>query len=338
MTYCPHCGKSLRANHFARHVAVCLSDPAVRERVLLALRDSDDPTRAVSSKNYSARRTACGAVSIDVLTDNCGSTWARVCAEFGLLEPLPYAQKCKITPPSICPHCGESVDYHNSAKHNNTCVRNPAVREAVLFALRDPQNDSHAISAERYNARRVLFGAPSDRTLVMQYDGTWESVYADFGLQRPLIYSRKMDKVVCEHCSGEFGVNLFERHAAVCPKNPVYFDAIYAALQDDDDPDYAVPLETYRERARLAGVAGADTLKETFGGWRVAVEYFGLIPADAAELQQRRAMMAVLAMAAKEERLLREDRESAGAFQALRVRDLPGVTVNGRACVAVMLR
>ena len=172
----------------------------------------------------------------------------------------------------------------------------------------------------------------------MQYDGTWESVYADFGLQRPLIYSRKMDKVICEHCSGEFGVNLFERHVAVCPKNPVYFDAIYAALQDDDDPDYAVPLETYRERARLAGVAGADTLKETFGGWRVAVEHFGLIPADAAELQQRRAMMAVLAMAAKEERLLREDRESAGAFQALRVRDLPGVYVNGRECVAVMLR
>lgn len=237
-----------------------------------------------------------------------------------------------------CPHCNEDIGATVLHKHVGACIRNPAVRAAVLTCLTDPQNAAHAISAERYNARRVMFDVPSDRTLVMQYDGTWEAVYTDFGLLPPLRYSPKLNRCRCEHCGGEFATAVFARHERLCPKAPAHYDALRAALQDDDFPEYAVAREVYRERARDADIASVDVLKETFAGWNNAVAYFGLKPADSAELQQQRAMLEVLAVAAREARIMREDTEHAGRLQGYRTRDLPGVYVNGKPCVAVMLR
>jgi len=242
---------------------------------------------------------------------------------------------------AYCPHCGE--DYGNTviAKHTRSCVRNPKVREAILSCLRDPQNSAHAISAERYNARRVMFGAPSDRTVSDQYGGKWESVYMDFGLLRPLVYDRMMNRVTCPHCRQEFATGVYDRHTALCPKDPAYYDAIRAALQDEDYPEFAVALLDYHERARAAGVVGVDLLKRIFGTWRAVVGYFGLQPASSDELQQRRAMAEVFAAAAEEARLLREDADHAMAFTVAKV--LPEslrVRANGREyeCVRCVLR
>ncbi len=334
---CPHCGVTVDHGNHKGHENACLSKPETRAAILQALADPEEPTRAVSGRRYDARRTIFGAPYSKTLLGKLG-TWAAVCAEFGLQPPLPYNVKCQVTPPEPCPYCGELVDYVNNVKHTNVCLHNPAVREAVRACLMDPQNPAHAISAERYNARRVMFNAPSDRTLVMQYDGTWEALYTDFGLLSPLRYSPRLDTCRCEHCGVEFATRVFGRHERLCPKNPAYYDALRAALQDADYPEYAVTREVYRERAAAADVASVDVLKETFAGWNNAVEFFGLIPADSAELQQRRAMMEVIAVAAREERILREDMERAGRLHGYRARDLPGVYVNGKPCVAVMLR
>ncbi len=210
-----------------------------------------------------------------------------------------------------CPHCGTSVDHGNYSRHERVCARNPTVREAILCSMRDPQNPAHAISAERYNQRRVMYGAPSDKTLVNQYDGTWRTVYEDFGLLRPLIYDRNLSKVVCEHCAQEFASGLYDRHAPLCPKDPVHYAAIRAALQSAEYPEFAVPILEYAERAKATGVAGVDMLKRTFGGWTAAVRYFGLEPANSEELQERREMDKVLATARLEARLLREDAAAA---------------------------
>lgn len=353
---CPHCGMTQNAGNVAQHVVVCPSNPDVRPLVLAALVDPENPTHAVSGPRYNAQRGDSGAPSENTLSEFYGGTWANVCAAFGLEKPLSYqAQRARRAQNAevfdvTCPHCGNGVDRDNLTRHERACVRNPAVREAVLCCLRDPQNHAHATSAERYNARRVMYGAPSDRALVMQYDGKWETVYRDFGLDRPLVYSRQMTTVTCSHCAQEFASGKHPMHVALCPKDPAHYDAIRAALQDADYPEFALALIDYHERARAAGVAGVDLLKHTFGGWRAAVEYFDLQPANSDELLQRRAMQDVLATAAWEAHLLREDAERANGlfigdddprkpnYKPPIVRALPGVTVNGHKCVAVMLR
>lgn len=239
---------------------------------------------------------------------------------------------------ATCSHCGKDYGDTVIAKHARSCVRNPKVRDAIFSCLRDPQNSAHAISAERYNARRVMFGAPADRTVSDQYGGKWEAVYTDFGLLRPLVYDRMLNRVTCPHCEQEFATGVYDRHTALCPKKPAYYDAIRAALQDADYPEFAVAQQDYHERARVAEVVGVDLLKRIFGTWRAAVDYFGLKPASSDELQQRRAMAEVFETAAREAAILREDAERAMVFTVCRVRELPGVTVNGRACVAMELR
>ena len=237
-----------------------------------------------------------------------------------------------------CPHCGKDVDHGNFPKHERVCARNPVVREAILCSMRDPQNLEHAISAERYNQRRVMYGAPSDKTLVNQYDGKWETVYQDFGLQRPLVYDRKLQRVTCVHCVQEFASGQYAKHEPICPQNPAHYNAIRAAMQDVDFPEFSVALLDYHERARLAGVAGADLLKRVFGSWSASVRHFGLEPASSEELHQRREMIAVFTTAAHEARLLREDEEHAHTLRGMRVHDAPGLYVNGQPCVRVELR
>ena len=340
---CPHCGMVDSAGNITQHARVCFADPDVRLRVLTALTDPTDPTRAVSGKRYNAQCASMRIPAGNTLLKRYG-TWSAVCAAFGLTPPVSYQEQLAQRAQNAeafylpCPHCGERMDRDNLPRHERVCVRNPAVRDAILSCLRDPQQPAHAVSAERYNARRVMFGAPSDRAVSLQYDGSWETVYRDFGLERPLVYNRKNTMVTCPHCAQEMAPGPYERHAQSCPKNPDFYDAIRAALQDDEYPEFAVALLDYHERARAAGATGVDLLERAFGGWRQAVEYFGLKPANSDELLQRREMAKVLAVAAYEAAALREDDERAHMLHGYNVRDLPGVTVNGRPVVAVMLR
>ena len=314
---CPHCGMVQNGGVMVQHIRVCLADPAVRERVRQALTDPDDPAHALSAARYNARRVEFGVPSESTLVKHHNDSWSEVCSTYGLLPPLSYLEKRAQDPDGqhvTCPHCGSNVDRANITRHERACAQNPAVREAVLLCLRDPQNPAHAISAEHYNARRVMFGAPGDKTLMLQYGGSWEAVYTDFGLERPLVYNRKITRAECPHCAGEFAPSVYDRHVNVCPRNPAMRDAIRTLMQDAAHPEFAVSPAEYNERAEGSDVARYDTLKRTFGGWAAAVKHFGLEPANSLELRQQREMDKVLAIARKEAQLLREDEQSAFAL------------------------
>lgn len=86
---CPHCGRTLSVAHMPRHLAGCLRNPAVRERVAAALTDQDAPAYAVGQQEYELAATRLRLPAPNTLRAAFGD-WVEACAAFGL---LPATQK-----------------------------------------------------------------------------------------------------------------------------------------------------------------------------------------------------------------------------------------------------
>lgn len=219
---CPHCGTVQNIGTLAQHVRLCLADPAVRARVLLALRDPDDPPRAVSGSRYNARRSMFDAPGDATLLKQHGGTWAAVCAEYDLLTPLPYnAKRPKVekTPRQakpkrvICPHCGMESTPAAIARHALTCFADPANRVRCRALLTD--DGETGITNSEYDARAAERGAPAVTTL-RRITGmsAWDDVLACFDLLPAAAALR-----TCPNCGQTFKKLGYAHHYAKCSGN-----------------------------------------------------------------------------------------------------------------------
>ena len=253
-----------------------------------------------------------------------------------------------------CPYCHRegTVD-----AHVRLCPDNPTVYAAIGDALRDPHEPTRALSAERYNAQRVLYGAPVASGLLLRY-GSWGDVCAEYGLEKP---RRNVDELIvkshsptnCPHCNKSFATGVMSRHAAVCPDNPDVAPRIAAAIEDANAPGFAVTAMEYAEISKGASIPGIKAIKAHYGSWRNAVQHFGLQlaeenqegehlrarrPLSVASQQMRREVMEEQQIVAWERRTLEHDAQAAHTLHGYNPRDLPGVTVNGKPCQVISLR
>ncbi len=159
--------------------------------------------------------------------------------------------------------------------------------------------------------------------------------------------------VTCPHCGREVPGNMSDMHVSVCIYRPEMQERIRAALTSDV-PGVGVRLKDYDAARPTHGAAHSVTLIRAYGGtWAAVLEAFGLAPwvsptrrTERTAAQQRMtakqreeaACADVAQMEADARRVLAGEYDSAHTLHGCSVRDLPGVTVNGRACVAVMLR
>ncbi len=247
-----------------------------------------------------------------------------------------------------CPHCNRDgmVEAHIAK-----CPDNPAAHEAIGAALRDPQEPTRALSAERYNSQRVLHGAPVASVVLARY-GTWANVCAEYGLDKPRRNTETLANLVrssstCPHCNGSFALHVVNRHIDICPDNPDVAPLIRDAMEQPDAPGYAVTITEYEEHSRTVSIPGPKAIKQHFGSWRAAVEHFGLKLAERSELTRaqaaaREAEDAAIADVDKMSEAARaavaQTYEVEHTFHGYSVRDLPGVTVNGKPCQIVALR
>jgi hypothetical protein len=216
---CPHCGTVQNAGTLAQHVRLCLADPDVRRRVLLTLRDPDDPTRAVSAARYNARRSMFDAPGDATLSQRHGGTWAAVCAAYGLLTPLPYSAKRPKTekPPRqvkpkrvACPHCGMESTPSAIARHAATCLADPANRARYRALLTD--DGVTGVTNNEYDARAAERGAPAVTTLRrMTGMSAWDDVLACFDLLPAAAALR-----TCPNCGQTFKALGYAHHYAKC--------------------------------------------------------------------------------------------------------------------------
>lgn len=158
---------------------------------------------------------------------------------------------------------------------------------------------------------------------------------------------------VCPHCQREVPTGSFDMHASVCIFRPDMQERIKATLASDE-PGVGARLKDYDRKRAETGAAHSTTLMRVYGGtWAAVLDAFGLTPwmsatkrASCTAEQQRMtakqreqaACDDVAAMCEDARRLLAAEYDNAHTFHGYRVRDLPGVTVNGHKCVAVMLR
>ena len=216
---CPHCGTVQNAGTLAQHVRLCLADPDVRRRVLLTLRDPDDPTRAVSAARYNARRSMFDAPGDATLTQRHGGTWAAVCAAYDLLTPLPYSAKRPKTekPPRqakpkrvACPHCGMESTPPAIARHGATCLADPANRARYRALLTD--DGVTGVTNNEYDARAADRNAPAVTTL-RRITGmsAWDDVLACFDLLPAAAALR-----TCPNCGQTFKALGYAHHSAKC--------------------------------------------------------------------------------------------------------------------------
>lgn len=159
--------------------------------------------------------------------------------------------------------------------------------------------------------------------------------------------------VVCPHCGREVPGNVSEMHASVCIHRPEMKARILAALTTDT-PGVGARQKEYDTARVVHGAAHATTLLRAYGGtWTAVLDAFGLTPwvsasRRAARTPAQRRMTArqredaacedVAQMCEDARRIVAAEFDAAHTFKACSVRDLPGVTVNGHKCVAVMLR
>lgn len=157
----------------------------------------------------------------------------------------------------------------------------------------------------------------------------------------------------CPHCGREVPGNMIDMHTSVCIYRPEMQERIRAALTSDV-PGVGVRLKDYDAARPTHGAAHSVTLIRAYGGtWAAVLDAFSLTPwesptkrATRTDKQQRMtpaqreqaACADVAAMAADARRVMSHEYDAAHTLHGYKVRDLPGVTVNGRACVAVMLR
>lgn len=158
---------------------------------------------------------------------------------------------------------------------------------------------------------------------------------------------------VCPHCGREVPGNMADMHISVCVFSPDMQARILAALTTDT-PGVGARQKEYDTTRVVHGAAHATTLLRAYGGtWTAVLDAFGLTPwvsaskrAERTPAQRRMtpkqreaaACEDVAAMCEESRRIMAAEYDAAHTFKACSVRDLPGVTVNGRACVAVMLR
>lgn len=159
--------------------------------------------------------------------------------------------------------------------------------------------------------------------------------------------------VTCPHCGREVPSNASEMHVSVCVHRPEMQERIRAALTTDV-PGVGARLKDY-DRTRIAhGAAHATTLLRAYGGtWTAVLEAFGFVPWESpnkrtpktpaqqrmtARQREQAAIEDVAQMEADARRVLAAEYDAAHVLHGCAVRDLPGVTIDGRPCVAVMLR
>lgn len=159
--------------------------------------------------------------------------------------------------------------------------------------------------------------------------------------------------VACPHCNREVPSAMADMHVSVCVFSPDMQARILAALTTDT-PGVGARQKEY-DAARVAhGAAHATTLLRAYGGtWAAVLDAFGLTPwvsatrrAALTATQQRMtiaqreqaACADVAAMEADARRVLAHEYDAAHTLHGYAVRDVSGVTINGRACVAVALR
>ena len=158
--------------------------------------------------------------------------------------------------------------------------------------------------------------------------------------------------VVCPHCGREIPAAMTDAHASVCIHRPEMKARILAALTSDV-PGVGVKMKAY-DIARIAhGAAHSTSLLRGYGGtWPTVLEAFGLAmperkytptrtPAQQRMTRQQRedaAIADVAAMAEDARQIMAAEYDDAHTLRGCAVRDLPGLTICGRPCVAVMLR
>lgn len=86
--------------------------------------------------------------------------------------------------PVQCPHCNAMHDARGMAMHLARCLRNPAVRAAILALMADPVNPECAITRGDYDLAAAGRSVVSSRALVAVH-GSWAHACAAFGLSAP---------------------------------------------------------------------------------------------------------------------------------------------------------
>ena len=160
----------------------------------------------------------------------------------------------------------------------------------------------------------------------------------------------------CRYCGREMGTHRLPTHERLCIHNPTVRVAVIATMAGKRDGE-GVTMSQYA--ARSAGdlsIPDVTTLRRATGArdWAGVLAEFGLVPQTAqtdvtdptpqggqltrAQKKEAAIIASVDAMSEAARREVASTYEAEHTFRGYKVRDLPGVTVNGRACVAVMLR
>lgn len=160
--------------------------------------------------------------------------------------------------------------------------------------------------------------------------------------------------VKCPHCGREVPGNVSAIHDTVCAFHPDKKARTLEALTSST-PGVGKTWKEYEATYRLYRALSVTTLLRQYAPtWAGVLDAFGLeVPPDKrkrrperTEKQQRMtpaqretaACEDVAQMAADARRVMAHEYDAAHTFDGYRVRDLPGVTIGGRACVAVALR
>lgn len=258
---CPHCGKLHSARNLAAHVDLCLANADVQRRVLLALRDPDEPTRAVSGQRYNARRSMFNAPGDATLLQNYGGTWNAVCREYGLEPPLPYRSgRPKIDKPqearargnmkpAMCPHCGKESTAAAMGRHVPVCVANPANHAHYKALMTD--YDNVGVTYSEYEARVIEHGAPAVTSLRrMTGMSAWDDILAWFGLE-PAVTPANVR--TCPNCGKTFKALGYAHHFRKCSDNA---EARIAAQETQEE----TALIAYEARVLAQDAAQAQCL------------------------------------------------------------------------------
>ncbi len=270
-----------------------------------------------------------------------------------------------VTYDATCPHCGMTTTARTLARHIPLCLSRPDVRARVLEALADPADITRGVSKNRYEARHRALGAPGPRTLLQNFGGTWPQVCAEFGLQTPVRFQEEHPYrepvkrehsgyrlIPCPHCGEKFGSNKLPAHVRTCIDAPDIREAVAAALESST-PGVGIFADEYRAISSELGIPSRSTIMMRYGTWSEVLAAFGLrsprpdTPRTYSDkcsarvtLAQREAaaIAAVDKMTEEARHNIAINYEVEHTFNGYRVRDLPGVYVNGKPCVAVMLR
>lgn len=159
---------------------------------------------------------------------------------------------------------------------------------------------------------------------------------------------------ICPHCGREVPANTAAMHDSVCAFHPEKRANTLAAMTSDT-PGVGKTLKDYERTYRPHRALSVTTLLRQYAPtWAGVLDAFGLeTPPDARKRREPRtpgqqrmtkqqreeaAIADVASMEAGARRIMAAEYDNAHTLHGYAVRDLPGVTIGGRACVAVMLR